>query len=160
MLEELDFKSDNFTRKFNFNELLELTTNTIIICNAYKTMVDLSNEIINTVNGSAEYNDYRCDDSDIGQAKIILQFGLQRKIAINQQIITLALEPAMIYLADKPEDIWFADTNDDGEYAVWALTSFMGYNDCWDEGKDNIYKMVVNGRFGAYNGCWVNVTGV
>ena len=62
-------------------------------------MDTLTKEIINTVNGKAEYNDYCCDDED-------LCFGLQRIIDINGQKITIGLEPAIIYKANKPEDIW------------------------------------------------------
>ena len=141
MLEELEFKGDNFTNKTNFNELVDLTSNTIIICSDWNTMCNLSNEIMNTVNGHAEYNDYYCENTDIGKAKLVMNFALQRKININEQTITLTLEPAMIYSANTPEDIWFADTDDEGTYAIYALTSFMGYQDFWNCGKDYLYKM-------------------
>ena len=68
-------------------------------------------EIVDTVNEKAEYNDYWCDDEDVGKAKVELRFGLQQVIDINGQKITIALEPAIIYKANKPEDIWLFDYN-------------------------------------------------
>ena len=49
----------------NYN-LIEFTENTVILCSDYKLMDTLTKEIINTVNGKAEYNDYCCDDEDEG----------------------------------------------------------------------------------------------
>lgn len=37
-------------------------------------MDTLTKEIINTVNGKAEYNDYYCDDEDEGESKIRFMF--------------------------------------------------------------------------------------
>lgn len=76
------------------------------MCSDYKLMDTLAKEIINTVNGKAEYNDYYCVDEDEGKTKLDLCFGLQRIIDINGQKITIGLEPAIIYKANKPEDIW------------------------------------------------------
>ena len=108
MLEAIEFKADRFKKGDNYN-LIEFTKNTVILCSDYKLMDTLTKEIINTVNGKAEYNDYYCDDEDDGNAKLDLCFGLQRIIDINGQKITVGLEPAIIYKANKPEDIWIFD---------------------------------------------------
>lgn len=105
MLEAIEFKADRFKKGDNYN-LIEFTKNTVILCSDYKLMDTLTKEIINTVNGKAEYNDYYCDDEDDGNAKLDLCFGLQRIIDINGQKITVGLEPAIIYKANKPEDVW------------------------------------------------------
>lgn len=78
-------------------------------------MDSLAKEIMNTVNGKAEYNDYDCDDEDVGTAKMWLSFGLQRVIDINGQRIILALEPAIIYKANDIKDIWFFDCRENDE---------------------------------------------
>lgn len=69
----------------------------------------LSKEILNTVNGDAQYYDYDCDNEDVGKAKIWLLFCLQRVIDINSRRISLALEPVIIYKANNIEDIWLFD---------------------------------------------------
>lgn len=105
MLRGIKFNSSRFKTEDDYNLFSPITENSIILCNNYNLMDSLTKEILNTVNGQAEYNDYDCDDEDLGQAKLWLSFGLQRVIDINGQRITLALEPAIIYKADNIEDI-------------------------------------------------------
>lgn len=85
MLKRIEFKDERFKIEEDYNVLEELTENTIILCNNYKLMDTLANEIIDTVNGEAEHNDYLCDEEDVGKAKFDLVFGLQRVIDINRQ---------------------------------------------------------------------------
>ena len=156
MLEDILFKAERFTE--NNNCMAELTDNTIILCSNYKVMDSLADEIVNTVNGEAEYNDYYCETEDIGSAQFTLSFGLQRVIEINTQKIILCLEPAMIYRAKQIEDIWFATSTDDGDKykeAVYALTSFIKSKDIYARGLDEVYKCIVAGRFGCYDGSWI-----
>ena len=70
MLKGIEFKDKRFKTKDDYNVLGELTENTIILCNNYKLLDTLGNEILNTVNGKAEYNNYLCDDEDVGKAKV------------------------------------------------------------------------------------------
>ena len=51
MLQHIEFKNERFETKDNYNLLYGLTNNTIILCNNYKLMTTLCDEIINTVNG-------------------------------------------------------------------------------------------------------------
>ena len=111
MLESIEFKADRFKKEEDYN-VIEFTENTIILCNNCKLMNSLAEEIINTVNGEAEYNDYLCDDQDVSKARMELRFGLQCLIDINGQKITLGLEPSIIYKANKPEDVWLLDINE------------------------------------------------
>ena len=122
---------------------------------------DRTKEILKTVNGYAEYNDYFCDDEDIGKANYTLYFGLQRVIEINDQKIILCLEPAMIYRATSIEDIWFATSAGEGDTykeAVYSLDAFIGSKAIYAEGLDKVYKFIVSGRFGCYDGNWVTLT--
>lgn len=158
MLESILFKAKRFDANNDNNLMCELTSNTIILCSDYKVMNSLADEIINTVNGEAGYNDYFCADEDVGKAKFTLCFGLQRVIEINDQKIILCLEPAMIYRSKQIEDIWFATSageGDDYKEAVYALTAFIRSRDLYAEGLDNVYKAVVAGRFGCYDGSWI-----
>ena len=93
MLRAIEFKDKRFRTKENDNLLSPLTNNTIILCNNYKLMDSLAIEIINTVNGEAEYNDYDGHDEDVRNAKMWLSFGPQIVIDISGQRITLSLEP-------------------------------------------------------------------
>lgn len=162
MVHGILFKDKRFDTE-DYNNLLELdTNNTIILCNNYKLMDNLSKEIVDTINGKADYNDYYCDEEDDGQAKYGLRFGLQRVININNQKITLCLEPAMIYKAKDIKDIWFHDWIGDGDTykeSIYPMTIFKGSKEVWNEGLDKVYKMIVSGRYGCYDGKWINLKG-
>ena len=158
MVRGILFKDKKFDVKDNNNLMSEMTENTIILCNNYRLMSTLAEEIVNTINGNAEYNDYDCDADDVGKAKYELNFGLQKVIDVNGQKIILCLEPAMVYRAKQIKDLWFADTLEkDGIYeeSVYPLTIFEGSNEIWDSGLDKVYSHVVGGRFGCYDGNWV-----
>lgn len=162
MLRRICFGDTRFKKQGGSNLLELYTKNTIILCNNCKIMHTLADEIINTINEKTEYNDYDCDDEDIGRAKNILRFGLQRIIEINGQYITLALEPSIIYKADTAEDIWFADWqgvegNAENPYleSIYPMLIFKGSREIWNQGKDEVYKMICNGRYGTYDGNWV-----
>ena len=152
MLKGILFTDKRFDTTDDNNLMCPITKNTIVLCNNYKLMDSLAEEIVNTINGKAEYNDYDCDKEDIGKAKYEIKFGLQRVIDINRQKIILCLEPAMVYRAKQIEDIWFADwfgKDDDYSELVYPMTIV------WDNGLDEVYKTIVQGRYGCYDGKWV-----
>lgn len=161
MVSYIGFNSSHFGTKDCSNILSPLTMNTIIICNSEKTMRYLAEEIVYTINGEAEYNDYVCDDMDVGNAKFVMKFcALSRTIDILGQKITLAIEPAMVYKADSLHDIWFYDWIYAGENYKESLTPmsrFKGCIDTWNKGKDEVYRMVATGRYGAYDGNWTRL---
>lgn len=156
MLEYIEFKADRFRKDEDFN-VIDFTENTIILCNNCQLMNSLAEEIINTVNGKAEYNDYWCESEDIGKAEIELNFGLQCLIDINGQKITLSLEPSIIYKANKPEDIWLFDINGYNKELIYPMLIFKGSNQIWEAGKDEVYKNICNGRCGCYDGNFINL---
>lgn len=144
----------------NENNQLDFTENTIILCNNYDLMDSLAEEIINTINGKAEHNEYCCDKEDVGKAKYELCFGLQRAIDVNGQKIILCLEPAMIYRAKKIEDIWFYDWSGKGDCykeLIYPMTLFIGSDEVWNDGLDKVYKMIVSGKYGGYDGKWTKL---
>lgn len=166
ILRGIEFTDKRFKKKDDYNLFYPLTSNTIVLCNNYRLMDSLSKEILNTVNGFAKYNNYDCDKKDIGEAKECLVFGLQRIIDINGQRITLALEPSIIYQANNIEDIWLFDWSGDEELEVHPYEEFIypfyifkGSQEVWNSGKDEVYKMICNGRCGAYDGKWVDLHG-
>lgn len=127
-------------------------------------MDSLAKEILHTVNGDAEYNNYDCDDEDAGNAEMWLSFGLQRVIDINRQRITLSLKPAIIYKADDIGDVWLFDWEGNDELGVctyheliYPLGIFKGSHEVWNNERDEIYKMICNGRYGTYDGKWVDL---
>lgn len=165
MLRAILFNDKRFMTKDENNLFSPITENTIILCHNYRLMDSLAKEIINTVNGKAEYNNYDCYDEDVGKAKMWLSFGLQRVIDINGQRITLALEPAIIYKANDIKDIWFFDCQGADEIEtlppyqefIYPMTIFKGSYKVWEDGKDEVYKVICNGRYGTYDGGWVNL---
>ena len=108
---------------------------------------------------------FDCDDEDIGNAKVLFRFGLQCVIEIGDQHITLALEPAAIYKANDVEDIWFIDWGGSDEIEafppyeefIYPMTIFKGSRQVWEDGKDEVYKAICNGRYGCYSGKWVDL---
>lgn len=167
MLRAIEFTDKRFKKEDDYNLLSPISNNCIILCNNYKLMDSLTKEILNTVNGNAEYNDYDCDDEDVGNAKMWLSFGLQRVIDINGQRITLSLEPAIIYKAGDIGDIWlfcYSGTNEIKtlppyqEY-IYPVCIFKGSHKVWEDGKDEMYKMICNGRYGTYDGKWIDLHG-
>ena len=166
MVEAIKFKADRF-RKDNDYNLLELTENTIILCNNHQLMCTLSDEIFNTINGNAEYNDYYCNAEDFGKAKYDLRFGLQQVIDINGQKITIGLEPSIVYKANNPEDIWLFDYRGCDEIEslpkyeefIYPILIFKGSRKTWEDGKDAVYQTICNGRYGCYNGKWIDLHG-
>ena len=161
MVRGILFKDKRFNTKDDDNLMCPITDNTIILCANYRLMHSLAEEIFDTINGDAEYNDYDCDEEDVGKAKYELNFGLQKVIDINGQKIILCLEPAMIYRAKHIRDIWFADwvgKDDDYKESVYPMTIFKGSNEVWDSGLDEVYQTIVNGRYGCYDGSWVALT--
>lgn len=159
MVNGILFKDKRFETIDDNNFLCPLTENTIILCNNRKMMHKLAAEIVYTINGEMEFNDYDCDDEDVGKARIESSFGLRAVVKINEQKITLCLEPAMIYKAEQIEDIWFYDCQKGDSYyreQIYPLTIFQGSHDVWDEGKDKVYEMIVSGRYGTYDGNWID----
>ena len=142
MLEAIRFnKPDVFVTKDFYNEMTEITNNTIIICNSVPTHTTLNDEILNTINGTAEYNDYACDESDVGTGQVVMLGGLQRMLSIGDQTITMGIEPALVYKAKNVEDIWFADTiitDDKEKILIYPMTHFKGHKDVWSEGLDSV----------------------
>lgn len=167
MVEGIVFKADRFRKADDYNRIY-FKMNTVILCKNYKLMDSLTKEIVNTINGNAEYNDYCCDDEDTGKAVLEFSYGLQRIIDINGQKISIGLEPSLIYKANEAEDVWLFDsigTNEIDnlpryEEFIYPMLVFKGSNDVWKRGKDATYKMICNGRYGCYTGEWVDLKGV
>jgi hypothetical protein len=160
MLRGILFTDKRFDTNEDNNLMNPITNNTIIVCANWKLMDTLATEIFNTINGKAEYNDYDCDEEDVGKAKYKLNFGLQKVIDINGQKITLCLEPAMIYRAKEIKNIWFLDWSlKSGSYKeyIYPMTVFKGSDEVWAKGLDEVYKTICMGRYGCYDGRWVNL---
>lgn len=159
MLEGIRFNDKRFHQDDDCNIMAELTGNTIILCRNFDMMQALAEEIYNTINGRAEHNDYYCDEEDVGKARYKKTFFLQHVIKINDQKITLCLEPAMVYRAQSFEDIWFFDHKKVGNDYLWTLTplsTYKGAKEIWDKGLDCVYTQVTIGRYGGYTGEWID----
>ena len=160
MVRGIKFNSERFDSNDDNNVMCPITENIVIICRSNKLMTSLEDEIISTINGDAEYNDYDCDEEDIGKAKSDSRCGLQGVININRQKIILSIEPAIVYRAKSIEDVWFYDCYGLGETykeQIYPMTVFKGSRDKWNEGRDAVYNMIIAGRYGGYDGSWVAI---
>lgn len=160
MVHMIEFTATKYEKKDDNNLLSNMTENTIVLCNNLQIMTSLAEEIIKTINGQAEYNDYYCESEDVGTAKYILNFGLQKLIGVQKQRITLSLEPAIIYKARTIDDFWLFDwAGGQGGVPyrefIYPITVFKGSHELWNKGLDEVYEYIVNGRYGTYDGKWV-----
>ncbi len=158
MLKGIIFNDERFDTKDGYNILNDLTDNTIILCRNFDMMNALAREIVRTVDGRAEHNDYACDEEDVGKARYDVNFFLQKAIKINGQTITLCLEPAMVYRAKNIKDIWFFDHDFPGNgngWRIYPMTVFKGAEEVWASGLDVVYNTITIGRYGGYTGEWI-----
>lgn len=159
MLEVIEFKNEQFMTKDDYN-VCNFTENTVIICNNYKLMDTLAKEILDTINGNAEYNDYWCNEEDVGKGYMALAFGLQRVIKIGDQTITIGLEPSLVYKVNNPEDVWLfscvsEDTPSKYKGYIYPFLAFKGSRRLWEDGKEAVYRNLCNGRYGCYDEKWI-----
>lgn len=79
----------------------------------------------------------------------------------------MALEPAIIYKANDINDIWLfcykgtdeIETLPAYEEYIYPMIVFKGSHKVWQDGKDEMYKMICNGRYGTYDGKWIDLNG-
>lgn len=157
MVRGILFKDERFIIEEDNNLMCPMTENTIILCPNYEVMCSFTEEILNTINGIAGYNEIDCNANDFGKAELKIFGSLQRVINVNEQRIILCVEPAMIYRADQIEDIWFIDwqgSDDNYKEFIYPMSIFEGSQEVWDEGLDKVYKMIVDGRYGCYYRGW------
>jgi hypothetical protein len=160
MVKGIAFLSERFNAEDDNNIMCPIGHDIIVLCSDPNTREYLAEEILRTINGKAEYNEYECDTNDVGKASCQLVFALQRVLNINGQTITLCLEPAMVYKAKQIDDIWFAEQSaGNHKISIYPMTVFKGSEEVWEQGLDKVYKTIVGGQYGCYNGSWVNVDG-
>ena len=66
---------------------------------------------------------------------------------------------AMVYKAKEIDDMWFFDwSGQDDTYKerIYPLTIFKGSREVWKKGLDKVYTNIVNGRYGCYDGNWID----
>lgn len=151
MLKAIEFKSDRFNQEDEMNYIDNLTKNSIILCNSTSIKRELVKEIQNTLNEQAEYNDYYCDDEDIRNYNVLIDFLTTTVIQIGEQTIVFSVEPTCIFKANNIEDIWFCDEINN-KIELYPMEVFKGSYDKWDEGIIEVYKYICSGRYGTYDG--------
>ena len=73
-------------------------------------------------------------------------------IVNNEQRFILTAEAPFVLQCTNPYDLWFCDTNSENEVQIWSFVDFIGHKEIWDKGIDEVYRTVINGRYGCYNG--------
>jgi hypothetical protein len=103
-----------------------------------------------------------CDNEDYNilyKDRCFIEFGLTTIFNLYNQRITLSVEPSVIYKANKLEDIWLVETDiDERFYSVFPILDFESSDKVFNKGLDEVYKMIVSGRYGCYDGSWVKQT--
>lgn len=70
----------------------------------------------------------------------------------NEQKFIFTTEAPFILQCNDLNDLWFCDENNNGDIQVYAFTDFKGHKETWKSGIYEVYKKVLNGQFGCYEG--------
>jgi hypothetical protein len=133
-------------------KLLEMTKNTIILCNNSKLVHDLLDIIDKIKNDNGDTTDgirynlsKTLNPSDIKRNLVYLPTSIY---TVGKQRIIVTVEPTSVLLMNHPYDLWFFE---DDEF--YSFSDFKGYKEIWKEdGSFGVYKNIVSGRYGCYEG--------
>ena len=121
-------------------KMYQLTKNTIILCNNSEIKYKLISEFADEIN-------------DIINIKTIVTYKPTSIYLIdNEQKFIVTTEAPFILKCNNPYDLWFCDMNNKNEIQLWSFVEFKEYKQIWDKGIEEVYKEVINGRFGCYEG--------
>jgi hypothetical protein len=146
-------------------EMLELTKNTIVLFNSFelknkfvqefsKIQNDETNSDDNSICYCTIIDDDKASEQD-HKADIktnIIYMPTSIFTVDNEQRFVFTTEAPFVLQCNNPYDLWFCDTNNENEIQLYSLVGFKGYKEAWGDGVDNIYKNVINGRYGCYEG--------
>ena len=160
------FNKKIFEEKEEMNLMDPMTTNMIVICESPKIKNLLLQELKDICDGKCEeegeeVSDYctgaeKKGDFHVPKLKMLSNYLPTARLSIDdEQLITLTVEAPFLYTAKDAKDIWFAAEGANGKISVYPMTVFKGYKEVWANGLDDVYHHVVTGRYGAYNGYWM-----
>lgn len=158
MIINVEFVDKEFNHNEDYNIMLELTNNTIILCDNPKIKNKLYSEFGKIWTGKCEEegtNIYcnSLDDTDRGipqLTKVHISYLPTTIVEIDgEQTITFTVELPHILQAKIAEDIWLAVENADETISVYPMTIFKGYQDIWKKGIYEVYKYIAAGRYGG-----------
>lgn len=160
MLNYIEFHGDLFNHDDYYNLVDEMTNNMIFICDCPQTKNKIVNEIEKICNGECvEYgHDYWCGENRLYPTitkRVITYLPTTRLVIDNEQTITCTIEAPFVLTATDIKDIWFA-VNNGGKISVYPMTIFKGSHDKWNDGIESVYCYVTGGRYGSYDGYWMN----
>lgn len=162
MLEAIKFNGDLFNHEDN-NDLIDtMTKNMIIICDSPHTRRALFNAFEEICEGKCVEtgHDYSVDDEEKLYPKItnriVIYLPTIRFEIDNEQLITITIEAPFVFTAKEIGDIWFAETDAENKILIYPMTCFKGCHDKWEEGLDAVYEYVTQGRYGGYDGYWMD----
>lgn len=146
-------------------EMYDLTKNTIILFNSSDLKYKLVKEFL-----KIRYDETDKDDGSIVYSTIINEDKAEKQNHKAEIKILVEYLPTSIYMVDNEQkfvftteapfilqctdsyDLWFCDTNKEGEIQLYSFVEFKGYKEAWDKGIYVVYKEVINGRYGCYEG--------
>lgn len=149
----------NDPEKFDYtdqnNYIDNITDNCIILCEDSSIKSFLSQQIQDICDGKhlTEGHDYYADDDC--QPKITNRFEYlpTAHLTINDtQKVYITIEAPFVLMTKQPEDIWFAIKTKDNKISIYPFRIFKGYKEDWERGVECVYKSVIAGRYGCYNG--------
>ena len=166
MLKGILFNKKIFEEKEEMNLMDPMTKNMIVICENPKIKNILFQEIKDICEGKCEeegdeVSDY-CTGAEseadfyIPKMKIFANYLPTTRIVIDEeQTVTLTVEAPFVYTAKSAEDVWFPAENANGIISIYPMTAFKGYKEVWAKGLDEVYYYIICGRYGAYEGYWM-----
>ena len=161
MLEGIKLSGELFNHEDDYDFIDTMTKNMIFICDSPHTKRKLYNAFEDICDGKCveSRHDYYVNKEDELYPKItrrIVEYlPTVRFVIDNEQIITITIEAPFVFTAKSIEDIWFAESNNDNTISVYPMECFKGSHNKWDEGLNEVYKYVTQGRYGGYEGYWM-----
>jgi hypothetical protein len=145
-------------KKLDNSELAELTNNTVILFNNRKYLYEFLKEMEyliqeTTLNGECENIDYTLANKESENVEIQLELHYDHlarfDIDNGEQKITFSTELSSALMIQNLKDLWFVNKDDEGEWDVYALTHFEGYEK-YEKNIPKLIKAIAQGKFGCY----------
>lgn len=146
-------------------EMYELTKNTIVLFNNsdlkykfVKEFLKVKNDETENDDGSIIYstvsdNDKWEEQNNKAEIKAVVEY-LPTSIYLidDEQKFIFTTEAPFVLQCNNPYDLWFCDTNNEDEIQAYSFVEFKDYESIWNKGIETVYKWLINGRFGCYEG--------
>lgn len=142
-----------FKQESEYNYIDTITDNCIILCEDTGVKCFLAQQIEDICTGKHKESGYDYwADSPLNITDRFEYLPTTIFEIDEEQKISITIEPPFVLTANSPADIWFAIRDMENKVAIYPFRLFKGFNEVWESGIQNVYKSVISGKFGCYDG--------